>query len=104
MLRIGHRATVLAAHWRDQQHVRRTAIKVEPGIDILAQHRRCKRPKALAVLDLEIEHLLHARGARIAKDGAVAERAWAELHAALHPAHGFPIRKSLRSIGDQLVT
>ena len=45
-----------------------------------------KGRKTLAVLDLEVQHRLHGRRARIAEDRASAERARAELHAALEPA------------------
>ena len=47
---------------------------------------RCERPETFAVFDLEVELLLHGRGARIAEDRTRAERARAELHAALEPS------------------
>ncbi len=75
-----------ALHVGDQQHVGRVAVELEPVGDVLAQHRRREGPEALAVLDLEVQRLLHRRRARIAEDRARPERARAELHAALHPA------------------
>src|SRR5262249_30544938 len=51
-----------------------------------AQHRRRKRTEALAILDPQVERLLHVGAARVGDDRAGAERARAELHAALEPA------------------
>ena len=69
-----------------QQHIRAVAIELEPIGNILAQHRGRKRPEGLAVFDLEVEHRLHGRRARVTKDGAPAKRARAELHSPLEPA------------------
>ena len=52
-----------------------------------AQHRRSERPKGFAVLHLQVEYGLHARRSRVAQDRSGAERARAELHAPLKPAH-----------------
>ena len=64
----------------------RIVVELEPVAHVFAQHRRRERPERLAVLHLQVEHLLHARRARIAQDGPGAERARAELHAPLEPA------------------
>ena len=80
----------------DEQHVGAVGIEIEPVGDILAQHRRRERPETLAVLDLEVEVLLHRGRARIAEDRARAERARAELHAALEPADGLFVGQRLR--------
>ncbi len=80
----------------DQQHVGAVAVELEPVGDVLAQHRRRERPEGLAVLDLQVEHLLHRRRARVAEDRAAAERARAELHAALEPADGLAVGERAR--------
>src|SRR5690606_37055141 len=50
------------------------------------EHRGREGAERLAVLHLEVEHLLHGGRARIAEDRARAESTRAELHAALEPA------------------
>ncbi len=87
----------------DQQHVGAVGVELEPFGDILAQHRRREGPKALAILDLEIEVLLHRRRARIAEDRAGAERARAEFHAALKPADRLAVGERLRRRLDHVV-
>ena len=50
-----HGAAPVLAHIGDDQHVGAVGIELEPVGDVLAQHRRRERPKALAILDLQIE-------------------------------------------------
>ena len=83
-----HVAAPVALHVGDQQHVGAVGIELEIVGDVLAQDRGREGAEALAVLDLEIEPLLHLGIARIAEDRAGAERARPELHAALEPADG----------------
>ena len=82
-----HRPAPLGANARDEQHVRRVHVELEPVGEILAQDRRREWTERLAVLDLEVQELLHRRRARVAEDRAAAERARPEFHAALEPAH-----------------
>src|SRR5262245_30253251 len=86
LLLLGHRDALVLGDVRHQQHVRALAVELEILRDVFRQHRGRERPERLAVLDLEVERLLHARRARVAEDRARAERARAELHAALEPA------------------
>jgi hypothetical protein len=85
------------------QHVRRVDVELEPLAQVLAQHARRERTEALAILDLQIEHRLHARRARIAEDAAGTERARTELHAALEPADDPLRREQASSTLEQLV-
>src|SRR5262249_16414897 len=55
-----------------------------------------ERAKTLAILDLEIEVLLHGRRTGIAEDRARAERTRTELHASLEPADRELVGKRLR--------
>src|SRR5262249_14751214 len=86
LLLAGHFAAMALADRSDHEHVGTIDIDVEPVRDALAQDRRCERAKALAVLDLQVELLLHLRVARIGEDRAIAERAWTKLHPPLKPA------------------
>ena len=61
LLLVGHRAAALAPHVRDQQHVGRVRVELEPVGDVLAQHRRREGAKTLAIFDAQIERLLHRR-------------------------------------------
>ena len=81
-------AAAVALHVSDHQHVGTGLVDLEIIGSVLGPDRRGERPKALAELDLRAKLLLHIGFARIAKDGAVAERAWPELHADLEPADG----------------
>jgi hypothetical protein len=58
---LAHRDAVLVTHVRNKQHVRTLAIDVEVLRRILGEHGRRKRAEGLAVLDLEVELLLHRR-------------------------------------------
>ena len=53
-------------------------------------------PEALAELDLHVERVAHLRVARVGQDAAAAERARAELHAALEPADHVALGDELR--------
>src|SRR5207244_8379439 len=70
---------------------RAVIVEFEPVAHILAQHRRRKRAKALAVFDAQIQGALHFRISRIAEDRAVAEGARAELHPSLEAADGLAL-------------
>src|SRR6201982_1065628 len=89
--------------WSDHEHVGTVHIDVEPFRDVLAQDRWCKRAKALAVLDLQIELLLHLRVARIGEDRAIAEGARTKLHAPLKPADGLAVGERLCGAVEQLI-
>ena len=98
----GHDAAATLNHRRHHQHVGAVALDVEILVDVLAQHRRREGTKRLAILHLEIERLLHRGRARVAQDGARAERTRSELHAALHPAHRLLIGQRLGGLVDHL--
>src|SRR5262249_13915281 len=86
------------------QHVGAVGPDVEILRDVLAQHRRRKRSEGFAVLDLEVQRLLHGGRARVAQDRTAAQRARAELHAALHPAARLGVGQRLRGVLDRLVS
>ena len=65
------------------------------SLNALAQHRRREGPEGLAILDLQVQRLLHRRRARITQDRAVAERARAELHPPLEPSERLALRPGL---------
>ena len=90
---VRRRASRTSAH---EQHVRRVDVELEPVGDVLAQDRRRERPERLAVLDLEVQQLLHRRRARVAEDRAAAERARSELHPALEPADRLLVPRARR--------
>src|SRR5262249_22025879 len=54
---------------------------------VLFQHRRRERPEPLAELGLAVDARLHRGIAGVTEDRSAAERAGAELHAPLEPAH-----------------
>src|SRR5262249_12209237 len=81
-----HRDAVLFRDRRDQEHIRRISVKVEPLRDVLAQDARCERPETLSILDLEVHHRLHPGRTWITQDAACPQRPGAELHATLEPA------------------
>ena len=54
-----HGATPIFAHFGDEQHVGAIGFEFKPIRNILAQYRRRERPKALTILDLQIEVALH---------------------------------------------
>ncbi len=76
----------LLGHGMHQQHVGRNAIVVEVLSAVFGQNRRRKGPERFAVLDFQIQLLLHLGIARVAQDAATTQGARAELHASLHPA------------------
>jgi hypothetical protein len=84
-----------ALHLGHQQHVGRFAVQLEIVAHVLPHQARGEGPEGLAVLDLQVHHRLHLRGARIADDGATAQRARAEFHATLHQAHHVLLRHDL---------
>ena len=86
LLFLRHGNTMFVTQPGDEQHVRTVRVEIEPGRDVLPQHRRRERPKGFAELDLEVQQPLHRRGSRIAEDRPRAERARSELHPALVPA------------------
>ena len=86
---------------RRKQHelvARRVLADLEPLVGMLGHHARRKRAKILAVLDLLIEDVAHLRPARIGEQRAVAERARAELHAALKPGDDLAVGDHLRGL------
>ena len=84
------------SHVGDQQHVGRRPVELEPVGDIFCQYGRREGTEAFPIFDLQIERPLHFAVARVAENGAVAERARSELHAALEPADGTAIGERLR--------
>src|SRR5246500_4691761 len=98
-----HFAAMALVDRSDHEHVGTVHIDVEPLRDVLAQDRRRKRAKALAILDLQIELLLHLRVARIGEDRAIAERARTKLHASLKPADGLAVRERVCGALEQLI-
>src|SRR5262249_16911144 len=81
--------------------VRTPFFLIEIFVHVFGKNGRREWAEALAVLDLEVERLLHRRRAGVAEDRAAAERARAELHAALEPADRLPLRQPVRAGGDQ---
>ncbi len=87
----GHESALVGAHLEDLHHERHVIVLLEPFGDVLAQDARRERPERFAALDLEVEDVLHVGPARVAEDGAVAERARPPFHAALEPADDAPV-------------
>ena len=85
----------------DHQHIGTVGFKLEPLADIFAQHRGRERPEGFAELDLEIEHRLHCRRPRVAKDRAVAQSARAEFHPPLMPADSLALGERISSARQQ---
>jgi len=75
------------------QHLRRDGV----------QHRRAKRPPALAKFDLRVDAVGHARHTRAADDGAPAQRPGAEFHAALEPGDRVAVGQNLRDARRDVV-
>ena len=82
------RPAAAVLHVGHKQHVWTVLVEFEVVSHVLAEHGGREGPEALAILDLEIQRLLHFGIAGIAEDGACAKRARPELHAALEPADG----------------
>ena len=89
------------AHARGELHGGRFAVEVEPLGGVLREHARRERAEALAEFDALIHARLHRRIARVAEDAAAAERARAEFHAALKPAHDLALRQFLHDRAEQ---
>jgi hypothetical protein len=70
---------------------------------MLGQDRGREGAERLAVLHLGVEDVLGIGGARIGDDRAVAERARAELGAALHPADQLALGQELGGDGRDLI-
>src|SRR5437773_11783757 len=96
VLLLGHRDTVRSGYVSDEQHIRAIHVEIEPPGRVLAENGGSERTKGFPILDLEIEHLLHGRRARVAQDRAGTERAWAKFHPSLEPAECFPLRQRSR--------
>src|SRR5688572_25904568 len=103
LLLLGHCDAVLPGYVGDKQHVRALGVELEPLRRIIGKHRRREGTERLAVLDFQVERLLHRRRARVAEDRARAERARAELHAALEPAERPALGERLGALLDQLL-
>src|SRR5215831_4149804 len=86
---VRHSPAPLALHVGDEKHVRRIDVELKPLCDILTENGGSKWSKALAILNPQIQHLLHCWRAWVRKDRTCAERARAKLHAPLHPADRF---------------
>ena len=69
-----------------------SASRCEPLARVLGEHARRVRAIGLAELDAPVERVLHVRIARIGEDRSMAQRARAELRAALEPADHLPVR------------
>src|SRR6266542_3101895 len=82
-------------HRNYECHVWRFTTNVKVFGRPLVEHARRDRTEAFAKLDLLIEPRLHVRIARIRKYASRAERARAEFHSPLEPAHH-------SAVGDQL--
>src|SRR5215510_14089854 len=97
---LGHASLPRGFYRRNQEHVGRVRVQIEPIGDVLAQYGWSERAKALAVFHLEIEHFLHSRGPRIAEDRACTEGARTKLHAPLKPTDRLFGDKRLRRLLD----
>ena len=85
----------LRAHALGEQHEGRVFVALEDLASPLGEHDRRERPEGLPVLDPRVEHILHLGLARVGEDAAIAERARAELGAALKPADDLPSASTL---------
>src|SRR5262249_61083578 len=84
-----HSPAPLALHVGDEKHVRRVDVELKPLCDILAENGGGKGAKALAILQPQIQHLLHGWRAWGREDPTCAARARAKLHAPLPPPARF---------------
>src|ERR1051325_2994377 len=69
---------------------------VEIGPRCLGERRRREWPELLPKLYTLVDNIAHFRGSRIREDAAIAQRAWAELHAAAKPAYHLAANESIR--------
>ena len=83
----GHLVALVRPRPVDENHERRAVVLLVPLAGSLGEDRRRERAKRLAVLDARVEDVLHVVASRVGDDRAVAERARAELHPSLEPAH-----------------
>ena len=90
-------------HVLRHQHERRVARPFEYLVGAFFEHDRRERPERLPVLHPLVQDVLHLGGARIGQDAAVAERARAELGAALEPADHVAFGQYLRRVGADVV-
>src|SRR5262245_10263862 len=78
-----------------QAHRRPWHLRVEVGGSCFFEDAGGERAEPLAVFDPGVEDVLHVWAAGVGEDAAIAQGAWAPLHAALEPAYHF-------AIGDEL--
>ena len=83
-------------------HERRRIVGLEVLAGRFGEHRRAERAERLAELDALVQGVLHVRAARVGEDAAAAQRARAELHAALEPADDLAVGQLARGAVDQL--
>src|SRR5258707_971890 len=86
---------------RNQQHIGRSPVQFKVFGNVLFQNGRRERTEALAILNLEIQFLLHFRVPRISQNAAVAKSARAELHPALKPSDDIPFFQLSGNLGSQ---
>src|SRR5438552_7398153 len=101
-----HRRNTLALLRLDlvrHHHEWRWVVRLEILAHPLRQNRRTERPEGLAILDAAVENLFHVLEARVCKNASVPQRARAELHAALKPAHNLPLGNRLHRAVDQIL-
>ena len=74
-----HRYLMTPPDGRDEEHIRRVHIHLEPIADALSEDARSERSKAFAELDFDVHLRLHARAARVTEDATRPERTGPEL-------------------------
>ena len=87
----------------DQHHVGTVLVQIEPFSYLLSEDAGRERPKAFAMLDLEIHDRLHCRRTRIANDAARSQGARAKLHSSLMQTYYFPVSQEFRDYFRQLL-
>ena len=98
----GHPRPLRLPHGIGQDHVIAVDALVEVAAIVLERQRGAERSPVLAVLHLEVEPVLHVGEQRAGQDRAIAERAGADLHAALEPAEDLALGQQPRRLADDV--